>query len=195
MWSTCRPPPTWWSGSTSFFSLCCVCFAAGGGSCCFVERLKWLETPRTLGIGVISFPLFLPRFPLCRQLKHSLSLSHAAVPIDIDPSSHPPSTIGSFIFSPAHCHRYQYSLPLLCPFLVNLPALVLWRLPFFEELIWLFCYVDSTTVLFFLCLLGNERMIWWRLTATLPPPNVHDTWGRVGTSACLRSDLLLFMMF
>ncbi|KAH7052571.1 hypothetical protein BKA57DRAFT_276185 [Linnemannia elongata] len=101
-------------------------FTGGGGSCCFVKRSRWPETPRTLGSGIISFPLFLPRFPLCRQPKHPLSLSHAAFPIDIDPSSHPPSTIGSFIFFSRPLPPLSILPSPLIPLPVNLPALVFW---------------------------------------------------------------------
>lgn len=138
-----------------------------------------------------------PRLPLCRQLKHALSLSHAAVPIDIDTSSLPPSTIGSFIFFlPPIATAINPPFPFSAPFLVNLPALVLWFfLPFFEESMWFFCYVDSTTVLIFLSVsLGNEWMMWWGLTATLPPLNVHGTWGGVGSYACLRIDFFLIVL-
>lgn len=43
--------------------------------------------------------------------------------------------------------------------------------------------------------LANEWIVWWGLTAALPSPNVHGTWGRVGTSACLWSDFCCVIVY
>lgn len=59
-----------------------------------------------------------------------------------------PPLVHSFFFSRPSPPLSILPSPLV-PLPVNLPALVFWFFLCFEESIWLFCYVDSTTVLFF----------------------------------------------
>lgn len=133
MWSTCRPSPTWWSGSACIVSLLRLFLLV---VVVLVVLLNGQGGPRPPAPwAVVSFHshCFSPA-SLCADNQNT-HYPYLMLP-SLSTLTHPlilrPPLVHSF-FSPAHCHRYQSSLPPLIPLPVSLPTLVFGFLLCFEE--------------------------------------------------------------